>query len=114
MWEALELMDLASMIPRTTRTGDAEHTPLLPTLLTVVTGVHTQITTSSAPPVVVLSLWTVLDLGELMDLAITLFRLIKIRGVDSINTAPMLLTTVMAVHLRMTTSSALLEAVLSQ
>ena len=67
----LEHMDLASMIPRTTRTGDAEHTPLLPTLLTVVTGVHTQITTSSAPPVVALSLWTVRDLGMPMDLAST-------------------------------------------
>ena len=67
-------MQLATMIPRTTRTGGADITSTARVLLTMVMAVHTATTTSSAPPAAVPSLWIVLGHGMPMDLAITILR----------------------------------------
>ena len=74
-------------------------------LLTMVSVVHLRTTTSSVPPVVVLSLWTVLDLGMPTDLATTIPRTTRTGGADCTRLAQMLLTMVMAALMPITTSS---------
>ena len=74
-WTVLVLgthMALASMTPRTTRTGGVGCTSTALALLTTVTVARTATTTSNAPPPAAPSLWTVLDLGALTRLALML------------------------------------------
>ena len=63
------LMDLAPTITQATRTRGVEPTRSLRSLSTVVLGVLMGTTTTSAPPAVARSPWTVLAHGELTDLA---------------------------------------------
>ena len=70
LWTVLEPgepTDLATTIPRTTRTGGADCTRLAQMLLTMVMAALMPITTSSVPKLVVPNLWTVWDLGKPME-----------------------------------------------
>ena len=97
-------MDLATMIPRTTRTGDADTIRWRQMLVTGELAVHTATCTSSALPVAVLSLWTVWELGTPMALVTMIPASTRIRDVGTTRSARLLLTTVMAALIQTTSS----------
>ena len=107
-------MGLASTTPRTTRTGGAGFTRSLPTLLTTVLAAHTATTTSSARPLVALSLWIVLVPGLRMAPATTRVQTTRTTGAGTTCTPRAPLTTDTAAHTPTTTSSALSLVALSQ
>ena len=84
---------------------------MLPTVALVAL---TATTTSSAPPVGALSLWTVLVTGELMDLATTTQETTRTTVAGTTSTARVLLTMVMAVHTATNTSNAPSAVAVSQ
>ena len=75
--------DLATMIPRTTRTGDADTIRTARVLLTMVMAVHMPMSLSSALLEVALSLWIVLGLGLPMGLVTMIPRTTRTGDADS-------------------------------
>ena len=99
------LMDPAPTITQATRRRGVEPTRSLRSLSTVVLGVLMGTTTTSAPPAVARSPWTVLAHGELTDLA-TKPAATRISAAESTSTPRTLLTMVTVAPMPTTTSSA--------
>ena len=116
LWTVLVLglpMDHAPILLATTRTEDADTTRSAQTLLTMDMVVHMPTSTSSAPPVVVLSLWTVLVLGLPMDLVSMMKRIMKMRDADCTKSLKLLRTMDMPVPMPMEKSIAPNQVVVS-